>query len=267
MTAMLRNAARRIRFELLRRLNRIRPGFRFAHAPIAGRRRVVYRATAGVERTLDLRDGTTDLTVFHEIFVDRPFDLTELKRRGDVERRYRDILSRGKRPLIVDAGANCGLSAIYFREQYPEALIVALEPEARNFAELERHLGTDQLCIRLHAALAASDGHVNIVDAGEGEWAFRTTESAKGVPAYAIASVIEMAGPGAEPFGLKIDIEGSERELFDDAATLDKFYLVFVELHDWLIPKEGASRSFLKASASLDRDFIVRRDHVVSIKN
>jgi FkbM family methyltransferase len=267
MTPMLKNAAKRIRFELLCRLNRIRPGFQFAHAPIGGRRRVVYRTTAGLERILDLRDGTTDLTVFHEIFVDRPFDLTELKRFGDVQRHYQDILARGKRPLIIDAGANCGLSAIYFREQYPEALVVALEPEQANFAELERHLGNDQLCIRLKAALAPSDGFVLIIDAGEGEWGFRSKKSKSGVPAYGLASLIEMGGPDVEPFALKVDIEGSERGLFDDAATLDKFYLVFVELHDWLLPKEGTSRSFLKASASLDRDFIVHKHHVLSIRN
>ena len=264
---MLGKAAKRIRFELLRRLNRFRRGFHFVHAPIARRRRISYRTAAGHERTLDLREGTTDLTVFREIFVDRPFDLAELKRFGDVERHYHDILARGKRPLIVDAGANCGLSAIYFREQYSEALIVALEPEEENFTELERHLGNDPLCIRLQAALAPSDGHVSIVDAGEGEWGFRTTRSKSGIPAYGLASLIEMAGPAAEPFALKVDVEGSERDLFEDAKTVDLFYLIFVELHDWLLPGQGTSRSFLKASASLNRDFIIRRDHVVSIKN
>lgn len=264
---MFKNAAKRARFEFLRRLNAFRPGFQFAHAPIGGRRRVVYRTTAGDESILDLREGTTDLTVFQEIFVDRPYDLSELLRANDVERHYRDTLARGKRPLIIDAGANIGLSAIYFRDQFPEALIVALEPEEGNFAELERHLRGDPLCIPLQAAVAGADGHVSIVDAGEGEWGFRTDQSNEGVVAYQLSSVVDMAGPSAEPFALKVDIEGSERDVFDDLKTLDTFYLVFVELHDWLLPGQGTSRSFLKASASLDRDFIVRRDHVVSIKN
>ena len=264
---MLGNAAKRIRFELLRRLNRFRPGFHFAHAPIAGRRRVAYRTSAGGERILDLREGTTDLTVFREMFVDRPYDVIGLKRLGDLERRYRDILAQGKRPLIVDAGANAGLSVLHFREQYPEALILALEPQKENFAELERHLGSDPLCTRLQAALAPCDGHVTIVDAGEGEWGFRTTKSKNGVPAYALASVIEMAGPDVEPFALKVDIEGSERDVFDDVKTVDLFYLIFVELHDWLLPGQRTSQSFLKAAASLDRDFIVHKHHVVSIRN
>ena len=264
---MFSNAAKRIRFELLRRLNRVRPGFHFAHAPIGGRRRVAYRTAAGTERLLDLRDGTTDLTVFREMFVDRPYDLTGLKRLADVEQHYGDILARGRRPLIVDAGANVGLSVIFFREQYPEALIIALEPEQDNFAELERQVANDPLCISLQAGLAPSDGHVNIVDAGEGEWGFRTTRSNSGVRAYGLASLIQIAGRDAEPFALKVDIEGSERDVFDDAKTVDRFYLIFVELHDWLLPGEGSSRSFLKASASLDRDFIVHKHHVVSIRN
>ena len=36
----------------------------------------------------------------------------------------------GKRPLIVDAGANIGASAAFFAMTYPTAKIVAIEPEA-----------------------------------------------------------------------------------------------------------------------------------------
>ena len=49
--------------------------------------------------------------------------------------------------------------------------------------------------------------------------------------------------------------------------TVDLFYLIFVELHDWLLPGQRTSQSFLKAAASLDRDFIVHKHHVVSIRN
>lgn len=40
-----------------------------------------------------------------------------------------------------------------------------------------------------------------------------------------------------------------------------------LELHDWLYPGEGLSRPFIWAMHHFDRDFIVRGEHVISIRN
>lgn len=221
----------------------------------------------GLERIIELREGTSDFPLFFQLFVTPQYDIKSFTRCADVERRYADILAKGERPLIVDAGANNGLSALYFRDRYPEAAIVALEPEAGNFAELQRRMRDDPLCLSVEAALANFDGEVEIEDPGLGECGFRTRRSEQGIRAYRLASVIEMAPWPVDPFILKVDIEGFERDLFDDLETFDAFYLAYVELHDWMLPKEGTSKSFLKAAASLDRDFLLHGENVVSIKN
>lgn len=66
---------------------------------------------------------------------------------------------------------------------------------------------------------------------------------------------------------LKVDIEGFEADLFDQPETFDEFYVTFVELHDWMLPKQRTSASFLRVAAALDRDFILHGENVVSIKN
>jgi hypothetical protein len=43
--------------------------------------------------------------------------------------------------------------------------------------------------------------------------------------------------------------------------------VIIIELHDWLLPKQGSSKPFLKCIADLDRDFVYIRENVFSVKN
>lgn len=266
---MLADQLRRARYELHRRLNRYRHtgGYRFASAQIDGKRRVALRDETGRERLLDLRTGTSDFPLFVEMFARSQYDLRPFARHADIERRYREISASGKRPLIVDAGANVGLSALYLRDRYPDAAIIAVEPHPGNFAELERRMAGDPLCLCLHAALANFDGSVEMEDPGLTECGFRTRRTGTGTPAYRLDTIIATASWPVAPFILKIDIEGFEADLFDDPATFDAFYVAFVELHDWMLPRQRTSASFLRAVAHLDRDFLLHGENVVSIKN
>lgn len=60
------------------------------------------------------------------------------------------------------------------------------------------------------------------------------------MPAKSLSQLIREHGPFDV---LIIDIEGSEREAFEDAAILFKgCRLVIVELHEWAIGKAGVER-------------------------
>ena len=50
---------------------------------------------------------------------------------------------------------------------------------------------------------------------------------------------------------------GDIGDLFDDPALLDRFYVIFLEPHDWMLPKERSASSFIRAIAGLDRDFLI----------
>src|SRR5262245_19974039 len=59
-----------------------------------------------------MRPNTSDIAVFYQIFVDREYALDNLPQNTWLMKRYRQI-SASNRPLILDCGANIGLSAIW----------------------------------------------------------------------------------------------------------------------------------------------------------
>ena len=70
------------------------------------------------------------------------------------------------------------------------------------------------------------------------------------------------------PFIVKIDIEGGEENLFSmNTDWIKKIPMVIIELHDWLLPKQGTSTNFLKTVSELDRDFNIKGENIFSIKN
>jgi hypothetical protein len=67
---------------------------------------------------------------------------------------------------------------------------------------------------------------------------------------------------------VKIDIEGAEAELFSaNTEWVDQTPLIIIELHDWLLSRQGISRNFLRCVSSLDRDFVHIGENIFSVKN
>jgi FkbM family methyltransferase len=227
-----------------------------------------------MERELKLRANGSDFLGFLQVFDPCQYNTSKLARDSDLRTRYEVIRSAGKRPLIIDAGANIGLAALYFRDVYPEAAILCIEPEESNFAELSRNVADDQLILPLRAAIARADGQTEVIDPGCGHLGFRTRDagerSSETVPAYSLPTLLQIAQQKwrAVPYILKMDIEGGEAGFFDDdPSIIDQFYAVFLEPHDWLLPKQRTTASFLTAIASRDRDFIMMGENILSITN
>lgn len=154
--------------------------------------------------------------------------------------------------LIVDCGANIGASVVYFAKTFPDARIIALEPEPDNFSLLVRNATPfGERVTSWGKAIAAKPGTVRLTDPGLGEWGYRAGSAADGqlladVEAVTIDNVLESL-PEARPFVLKVDIEGAEAELFTTCgATLNRFPVVIVELHDWMYPGRRVSAPFLQ---------------------
>ena len=161
---------------------------------------------------------------------------------------YRDILLRGEYDFdlhfppktIIDAGANIGMSSIYFAHKYPEAKIIAIEAEASNFALLAQNVRPYRNIIPVHAALWKHDGEISVCEPdpyiGAGNWAFITHEGS-GVKVRAITMrtlLKEMLGGSVDL--LKIDIEGSEKEVFESCDWISDVRCVMIDLHDRIKP-------------------------------
>lgn len=216
---------------------------------------------------IQLRPRTSDLLIFEQIFVRGFYNLQQLWRWPDLEAGGKAL---GGKALILDLGANIGLSTLYFSKVFPEARILAIEPSPNNFSLLRANLDGRERVQCVEAAVAANDGAVRIANP-EGPTAAYRTESSntdeKGtIPALSVASLLRLAPSGTVPFLAKIDIEGFERDLFaKNLEWVEQFPILVVEPHDWMFPGQAIASNLLRALAPLQRDFILLGESVVSL--
>jgi FkbM family methyltransferase len=154
--------------------------------------------------------------------------------------------------VIVDGGANIGLTSIWFASKFPDARIIAIEPERSNYELLVRNVEPFPNVTTIHAALWCHSGTLVVEDPNDkGAQAFQTRETAdssESVERVRCLTVTElMSEHDLERVDLlKVDIEGAEKEVFGSAdAWIGSVGAIAVELHDRF--KVGCSRSFYEA--------------------
>jgi FkbM family methyltransferase len=222
-------------------------------------------APGGGSRAFRYRDTAADRGVVAQIFEAQDYSFARLQRGPELYGWYEQLARSGATPLILDAGANIGASAVFFGLQFPKAHIVALEPAADNFGLLRANVAGLQVDARL-AAIGAADGQAALVDPGEGPWGYRTAPGAGVAVQAASRLVAEKIAAGYTPYLAKIDIEGGEAELFSrDTGWAERFPVLIIELHDWLLPRAGSSRAFLRWAADQARDFVYVGENVFSL--
>lgn len=226
--------------------------------------------TTGIERRFYFREGNTDQSVIREVFQQHQYALHTLRRWPDLLNLIARQAGESRRPLVVDAGANIGASSVYFAIKIPSASVVAIEPAANNVDVLRRNvegLDVEVIC----AALSSRTGASKIVDPGLGHWGIRTEVVPHGggdVTNITIPELLATHEAGLFPFLVKIDIEGAEKDVFSaNTEWIPRTAIIMVELHDWLMPKQGTALPFLQAIRQYDRDFILSGETVVSISN
>jgi FkbM family methyltransferase len=140
--------------------------------------------------------------------------------------------------LIFDLGANVGYGSVYFALRYATARVLAVEPEPSNVALLRRNVASLTQVDVVEGAVWPRAGVLAMEDPGKGYWGMRvrTGEGARGVRAVTIPELLSRAD--AEWVDLvKIDIEGSELELFSqESGWLRQVGALVIELHDRFRP-------------------------------
>jgi FkbM family methyltransferase len=215
----------------------------------------------------EFRPSIADREVCRQVFINQDYDLKRLQRYDDIIEFYQ----QSEKPVIVDAGANIGAASLWFSLTFPKANIVAVEPDLGNFEVFSLNCSQVTNVIPLQAAIASATGSLFLTDPGGGAWAYRTTnvESPEShvVKAMTIEEIFDVSESGT-PFILKIDIEGAEADLFSRHSELfDKFPLIIIELHDWMLPSEGTSTNFLRWHTEKNRDFVHINENIFSISN
>ncbi len=145
---------------------------------------------------------------------------------------------------IVDAGANIGLFSLLIQKACPQARLIAIEPDSGNYKMLKKNVRDIKKNgnVLLNCGLWNKDARLSISARETGEVGFVVSEDPDGaVAAVSVSSLMERYG--VEHIDVfKIDIEGSEYEVFDETceAWLNKVDVYVIETHDRL--KAGCSQ-------------------------
>lgn len=145
-----------------------------------------------------------------------------------------DIHFNTDHPLIIDCGANIGLSVIYLKHKSPGARIIAFEPDPTNFKLLQKNTSGfkfENVSLR-NEAIWKENTVLQFVS--DGTLGSKLTEQAK------YGNMIEVKATRLRDLldqkidFLKLDIEGAEYEVLKDCADgLSNVNHLFIEFHGY----------------------------------
>lgn len=216
----------------------LRGAFLFCISKLMRKKPLFAAKLADLRFPVYIRLGTTDASVLKQVLV---------------EKHYAFRLQFSPK-TIIDAGANIGLSAVFFANRFPDATILAVEPEESNFQLLLRNIAAYPNIVPVQAALWNTEGTISLSDPGTGNHGFQTKVSQEDrsspdqlVRATTIEALMRDAGWTNLDL-LKLDIEGSEKTVLDAGSVwIGRVNAIMAELHDNLVA--GCSASFAIATA------------------
>jgi FkbM family methyltransferase len=215
-------------------------------------RRSYWRLRSAAHRRLSARSRQRQVEYLRRLAATAPRHQTGKLRLGDEVFHYNDLaalytqyklifarriydpprpIARGE--TIIEAGAHIGVSTLRFRRMSPEARIVAFEPDPEILPLLHANIrenGCEDVRV-VPAALAGEAGtRAFISDAADGG-ALRGGESVE--PTAACVATVRLSDYLTEPVALlKMNIEGAEREVLEEAAaSLHRIEHLLIEYH------------------------------------
>ena len=168
-----------------------------------------------------LRWFSSDVNIFYHTFIKNEFGINQ---------------NLDNIKFVIDAGANTGLTSLFFNYKYPSSKIIAIEPEQNNFNFLVKNTRNNNNIYPLKRGVWYKDTHLKICNPNAQSWAFTTQEvnedTNSDVRGISIPTILKKYNSKTIDL-LKIDIEGAEKELFKNNIDLwlpHTRYLV-IELH------------------------------------
>lgn len=186
------------------------------------------------------------------------------------EQNIYSFLPKTDTPLIIDCGANIGLSLLFFIKQYPKAKIIAFEPDQSVLSYLKKNLNCNKLDkVELHEK-AVWDSVTELKFYTDNGMGGRVETAYKNQEAVTIETVRLRDFLKSPVAMLKIDIEGAEYTVLKDCEdVLTNVSNLFVEYHSFnneeqhlddilAILKKSGFRYHLKESFSRKKPFVNR---------
>lgn len=173
---------------------------------------------------LELSDAPSFLVMYKEIFE---------------QELYRFDCGHGA-PLIIDCGANIGLTVIYFKTLYRDSRIIAFEPDVSLFRRLENNVSSFGLAgvTLVNKAVWRSEGILDFMS--EGADGGRVVSLDSSFESYRVPAVRLKGFLDRRIDLLKMDIEGAETAVLDDCRdALGGVARLFVEYHSFAGAPQG----------------------------
>ncbi len=179
------------------------------------------------------KEPSSDINVFYQIYMNDDFKkiLCIILKYSDNQKIYN----------IFDAGANIGITSIFLSKNFPLAKIISIEPDKENFKQLVENIKLNELNLvyPLRAGLWKDNSKLKI------KWGFRDNKSWSiqlvedqdfgDIDGMTVMDIMKMSNFDIIDV-FKLDIEGGERFLFEDAEIASSFIkrtrFLIIEIHD-----------------------------------
>jgi FkbM family methyltransferase len=140
---------------------------------------------------------------------------------------------------IIDGGANIGLASVFWHKEFPDANIVAVEPDGGNLKLAELNTKCFDKVKILKGGLWSQDCMLSICNEGDENYALRVIEDRMNgtIAGRSIDSIMSEYGWSFVDV-LKLDIEGAEVELLSKniESWIDRVNVLIIELHPRIAP-------------------------------
>ena len=177
-----------------------------------------------------MRPRTSDVQVFESVFLKREYEI--------------DLSGLNPR-VILDVGANIVATSVFFARRFPDATIIAIEPEGSNYELLKKNASNYSNIKTINAAIWHKSTNLCLENPNGDSWSFYFREvydeSKVSYPAVSIGDLCDRFAL-EELDIVKVDIEGGEKDLFSQnyESWLPQVKILIIELHDR--KRSGTSR-------------------------
>ena len=152
--------------------------------------------------------------------------------------------SENKSPTIIDCGANIGLSVIYFKRLFPNAKVIAFEPDKKIFDYLKFNINSfDFKDVKLvNKGLWKDETTLKFFSEGADGGRISNNNEHENIIEIQTVKLSHYLNNETPIDFLKLDIEGAETEvLLEGEAYLNQVKNIFIEYHSFSQQKQTLS--------------------------
>lgn len=141
--------------------------------------------------------------------------------------------SAANNPFIIDLGSNYGTSVVFFKTVFPQARIIAVEPDPKIFQLLDWNIKKREYrdVLLMNKAVTSSKGLVHFFREGADGGRIWPIEGCRAIVEIETVNLDDLI---VEPVEfLKMDIEGAEAEVICSSNKLRDISHLFIEYHSF----------------------------------